>query len=494
VTKILDAIHPSRTRVLLVLSCGLAGAAFGGLVALTERREYEAAAHVVVRESRFGDLVLATPAGSSANVTGDTRREMKLARLRAVADLTAQRSPGLGLGGRAIARRVSISGDDESGLIKVAARDLKTARATQLATAYAQAFVAFRTDAEELRLRDSEAVLLRQIRALAADEQPARRQGALREQLDRLRLVRSLAIGNRVLAPLEVVESVPPASRVARPVGRNAVIGGLAGLLLGVVLLPPLELVRARRIKDVKELEQMFGAPTLAEVANSPPLRRAASEPAALRAGEREAFGLLTRQLLEQKEKLDTSSFAIGSIARWDGKTTVAWNIARAAALAGSRVLLIEANARHRHLARALGLEPDGGGRERSGGRTADLRDAVRTIDVSDDPTTRRRAATVDVIIFEAGEPEDEADTATDDKRITALIRQAEGQYDLILIEVPAGPDGLTIAKEAGALVIVARPRETWRKAASRLQRELDAIRVPVVGLVPNRSRELSLR
>ena len=52
-------------------------------------------------------------------------------------------------------------------------------------------------------------------------------------------------------------------------------------------------------------------------------------------------------------------SVLVTSSVEGDGKTTIAWNLARVAAGRDSRVLFVEGDLRHPILARTLGLDPD---------------------------------------------------------------------------------------------------------------------------------------
>src|SRR5207244_3232777 len=149
----------------------------------------------------------------------------------------------------------------------------------------------------------------------------------------------------------------PTAASSPKPV-RNTVIGLLFGIVLGVGLAVLLERID-RRLKDPKEIADSFDRPILGAVPESRAIATADQNPQRLAPGEAEAFRMLRANLRYFNVDRQISSVLITSSSPGDGKSTVAMHLASAAAAAGARVLLMEADLRHPTLARRLGLPSD---------------------------------------------------------------------------------------------------------------------------------------
>ena len=107
-----------------------------------------------------------------------------------------------------------------------------------------------------------------------------------------------------------------------------------------------------------------------------------------------------------------------------EGKTTTAWYLAQAAATAGNRVLLVEADMRRRSLAHMLGLHPKNGIVSVLTG-TAQLRDAIVPTSVQD-------------LFFMDAEPSvpNPADLLAS-KRMAKLNEHLATQFDYVLYDTP---------------------------------------------------------
>ena len=93
----------------------------------------------------------------------------------------------------------------------------------------------------------------------------------------------------------------------------------------------------------------------------------------------------------------DVQSVLITSPSSGDGKTTVAWNLAAAAAGAGTTVLLIEADLRNPTLARRMPEPPERGLSELLAGH-AEFDDAVQMVMVQDRANGDGAGRSMDVI------------------------------------------------------------------------------------------------
>ncbi len=148
-------------------------------------------------------------------------------------------------------------------------------------------------------------------------------------------------------------------------------LGALFGLLLGVGL----ALVREQSDRKLRRTEQVtaaFDAPVLTTVPRSRALKR--HKPFAdLPPQVAEAFRMLQMNLRFARDE-PVRSVLVTSARTGEGKTTVSWNLAAAAASGGLSVALVEADLRRPSLAERYGLEHAPGPRRGAPGRGVDLR------------------------------------------------------------------------------------------------------------------------
>ena len=115
-----------------------------------------------------------------------------------------------------------------------------------------------------------------------------------------------------------------------------------------------------RRLHDPEEAAAILGRPLLGAIAPA----RGKLRPGELSAKESEAFHMLRANLRYLSIDREIRSIVVTSGAPGDGKTTVAWNLALAAASAGTDVVLVEADLRNP----ALGARVDLASAGHSGG------------------------------------------------------------------------------------------------------------------------------
>jgi receptor protein-tyrosine kinase len=180
-------------------------------------------------------------------------------------------------------------------------------------------------------------------------------------------------------------------------------------------------------------------------------------------------------------------SVVVTSVAPGDGKSTVAWNLAFAAAGAGSRVLLIEADLRHPslaasagHLRRAPGLSTVLSG---SDGFT----DAVQEVPVGRTADGALAEHAFDVLV--AGPIPPNPVDLIDSQRMRDLLNHAESTYDLVVIDTPpiaVVSDAVPLLKEVSGVLVVIRLERDTRDAVAHLRDQLENLDAPTLGVVAN--------
>jgi capsular exopolysaccharide synthesis family protein len=281
-----------------------------------------------------------------------------------------------------------------------------------------------------------------------------------------------------------VDRATPPESPSSPKPVRNTVIGAMAGLLLGLGLVLARG-KRDRRLLDPRDLEEAFGLPVLAALPDSEALGKKFGLADHLPPVEAEAFRGLSARLCHLEPERTVDSVLVTSAAARDGKSTVALNLAAAAAATGHEVLLVEAEVRRPILARSLGLPPNKG-------LTSVLAGEMRLRDACHEVLLLHRAdggspPTMDVLL--AGETRPDAGELIESARMQDVIQECGTNYPLVVIDSPpAGliSEGTSLMSDVGAVVVVGRIGKLTNEEAVHLRVRLEAIDAPTFGIVAN--------
>jgi receptor protein-tyrosine kinase len=171
-----------------------------------------------------------------------------------------------------------------------------------------------------------------------------------------------------------------------------------------------------------------------------------------------------------------------------DGKSTVSWNLASAAASAGTRVLLIEADLRRPALSRWTDQRPKIG-LSALLSQQGSIEDAVVKVDFGD-VSDVSGSHSVDVI-FAGGLPPN-PDELMESDRMREVIRAAEAMYGLVVIDTPPTSvvsDAIPLVIEVSGVLVVSRLGRTTRGAAATLAGQLANLNARVLGVVVNGGR-----
>jgi non-specific protein-tyrosine kinase len=183
-------------------------------------------------------------------------------------------------------------------------------------------------------------------------------------------------------------------------------------------------------------------------------------------------------------------SVLITSADRDEGKTTVAWGVGAAAASAGTRTLLIEADLRNPTFATRFNL-PVGHGLTSVLAGDVILGDAImryRFPRIDHDPRSARSMN----VLFAGPRPPDPSDLLQS-QRMADFLREATDEYDLIVIDTPpmaAVSDAIPLITLVDGVIVVSRLGKTVRDHARRLRQQLDHLDAPMLGLVVNWAEE----
>jgi capsular exopolysaccharide synthesis family protein len=289
----------------------------------------------------------------------------------------------------------------------------------------------------------------------------------------------------------EVVQPADlPTSPSSPQTTRNAIVGGLLGLLIGGALAVAFQRMR-RRIRAQEKASAAYDLPVLGTIPNSKAISKAnkVSGPVTLPFAESEAFRTVRAALRYFDVSRAIRSVVITSDAVGEGKSTVAWNLALASS--SSKVMLLEADMRDPSLARQHGLDPEPGLSEILTDRIS-WPEATQSIYVNGEgssPTGEEQ--TLDVIV--AGRVPSNPAELIEKEQMGHLLAALKGYYDLVVIDTaPTGvvSDAFPLLREVDGVIVVARAGRTTRESAQRARDRLGRLDAKVLGIVPNAVKE----
>jgi polysaccharide biosynthesis transport protein len=488
-----------RRRLGLALLCALLvpAAAYG--LSKTIEPEYTASSTLLFREPP----VQRGLAGASFILRDpEARRELltnaALASLNAVAQRTAR-----GVGGGVTAAEVSHdvhfsgTGDADIAVVKATAHSAKLA--ARLANVFSREFIAFRRTAEVSRIRPAQQRIARQIQLLTSSR-IVKANLTRGERLDRLRTLRRRAQNLDVLASVQTgsAEVVEPAAVPGSPSSprtrTNVAVGAALGLLLGLSLAFFVDRLD-RRLRSPEDAERAFELPVIGWIPPGVAVSAEHDQGGAVPASAVEAFRSLRANLKYLNGDQELRSILITSAAPGDGRTTTAWHLAAAAAEAGTRVLLIEADLRHPRLRHALGLEGEGD-LVQALTTQRDLSGDIQPVQLEWGTHSGANGGGPDraVDVVPAGPPQSDPSYLLASERMRQLLVVAKERYGLVVIDTPpllAVSDAVSLLPEVSGAVVVVRIGHTTRNDAYLLAERLRNLRVRPVGVVVNNSEQV---
>ena len=477
-----------RRRVLWVLLCFVvvAGAAYG--FSKHQTKKYTATASLTFGNDTLSQQIVGLSAGNNSSLLTEQESDLELVKLGDMAAKTAQ-ILGHGLTPEKVSTSVSVSGHGESSIVSVAATTTSPVLAAVIANTYTEQFVKEQRKTNREFFKSALVLVRKQLSELS----PLQRVGSdgldLQDRAHTLSLAAELGYNDAQTAQEAGVPSSPSSPRTKR----NTILGAILGLLLGFGVAFLLERLD-RRIRRVEDLEAIYGLPLLGAVPESTALSRSAhasqGTSLALPHAESEAFSLIRAHLRFFDVDRDVRTIVIASPAPGDGKTTVARQLAEAAARLGSRVLLLETDLRHPTLAQQFGIAPGPGLADVLIGAVS-MWDATTTVNLDAAQGEGVKGRTLDVLSAGAVSPPNPGELIQS-RAAEGLLERAKAQYDLVVVDTPpltAVSDAFPLLTKVDGVVIVGWVGRSRRDAAERLHQVLASSGAPLLGVVANGSK-----
>ena len=249
---------------------------------------------------------------------------------------------------------------------------------------------------------------------------------------------------------IEVVDyATVPAFPDGRSLFRQALIGGLAGAVLACAVLVLMFLLN-RKITDTKELEENFTPPVLTTIRRTKEQRY---DPGMYLLDEDspmetlESYAKLRMNLLFTLVGKEHHTVVITSAISGEGKSTISANLAVSCAMGDKRVLLIDGDLRRACQSDIFWYDKEMNGLSNVLVGECTLQDAIMTT----------KWEKLDIL--PAGKLPPNPAELLSSQRMAELLKEAEEQYDLILMDAPPVnivSDALTLsATVAGCLFVI---------------------------------------
>lgn len=242
-----------------------------------------------------------------------------------------------------------------SDVVVIAAQSSSPDAAAAIANAYAKAIIDLRKESQQESWRAAQEIIQGQLDLFTSPQAKLTGEYAtLSQQLHNLQIAEAAANGDfRVIVP-----ATPPSSPASPKPVKSAVFGLVAGLFLGVVVAFVVGQFDTR-VRSYRAVSDILGLPVIGRV---PRMTREVVNDGGLVAlthpegSVSEAFRMLSRNLGWSGIDGTLRSIAFSSLAKGEGKTLTACNLAVTLARAGSRVILVDADFRNPKVHRVFDL------------------------------------------------------------------------------------------------------------------------------------------
>ncbi len=445
----------ANRALIAIVTLVCAGAAFG--VSTQQTKTYTATAALAVRD-QSQDLALLgvaqTPALPAALASAHAATVLR-ARVLAAAGL------GLHLTPAQVKNSATVSVATDTNFVEVTANARTASLAAGIANAVANQDAGMTTKAERTKLATEAARLQKSSKKVSGNHDPTAK------AVDDQRVSGILGLSS-VATPVVVQTqaSIPAAPSSPKPV-RNAVIGGVLGLIIAV-LISFLRSAVDRRLVGADEIVEVMGLPMLGHVhADTLGVGRAGdTHHTRFDSKDLEAFRML-RQSADFLAKEHGGRLLVTSSIPSEGKSTVALGLALVNAAVGRRTLLVECDLRRPVLAARLGLK-SGPGLAQYLADTAPAPDVLQLVAVptAADPPGDDSHALVCIV---AGDPTSEPAELLGSDRFAEFIREASDAYDVVILDstpVLAVVDARELADHCDRVIMCVRAHQTTRPEA----------------------------
>lgn len=277
---------------------------------------------------------------------------------------------------------------------------------------------------------------------------------------------------------------------------RTVFLGAIAGLLLGIGAASLIDRLDGR-FRTVNDLKRQTKLPVLVAIPHDPSAvgrGKLAWQDLPSQSfeysGFLEAFRSFYANLCLLKQNQPLRSLVISSASAEDGRSTVAVNLAQAAAAMGQRVLLVDADLRSPHLDELLQLESKRGLTDLIV-QSLNPQDIIQPM-LASEATNRETTTTIERVnlsVLTSGELRLDPMRLLSSDKLHRLMEYFKAIYDFVIFDTSPllnFADASLLASHTDGMVIVVGMNKTERSEFKQMVDNLETARVSVLGIVAN--------
>ncbi|MBW4560965.1 MAG: polysaccharide biosynthesis tyrosine autokinase [Mojavia pulchra JT2-VF2] len=273
---------------------------------------------------------------------------------------------------------------------------------------------------------------------------------------------------------------------VSNSTKRNLALGGILGLLLGVgaaLVVDKLSNIfySAQELKDATKLPLLGIVPLTKELQAEAKEGLARGVHNSDGASFFEVFRSLYTNILLLSSDTPIRSLVISSAGQGDGKSTIAMQLAQAAAAMGQRVLVVDANLRAPSLHNRVGLMNIQG-----------LTDVISQ-DLDWHNVIEPSPLEDNMFVMTAGPIPPDSMRLLASQKMQNLMKELQANFDLVIYDTPpllGFADAYLLAANTNGLVLVAGLGKLKRTALQQALEQIQISGTPLLGVIANKSKD----
>ena len=271
---------------------------------------------------------------------------------------------------------------------------------------------------------------------------------------------------------------------------RNAALGLILGAMIGLGLAFGLEYLDTNKVRSPGQIRRLLGVPVMGALPihgllkpeqGPADVKSRVDDPSLL-----EPYHLLRANLQFSRSGPESQTILVTSAEIGEGKTTVVSNLALAHAVAGQKVIALDADMRRPTLHRALGLAQDEGLNEYLSRDDASLDEFLTDCPLPSDA----RSGSLRVLVAGTGTTTPTAILSSD--RMRRMLDEMKEMADVIILDSPPvlySSDALVIANAVDRVILVVWSGMLRNAAVQRAREGLEMVKATRVDVVLNKLR-----
>ena len=339
-----------RERWLVIALCALVAAGAASAYVEHKQNVYTATASLQFTTNSLPDQVAGVGGGQALDPEGEKATNVQLVTATPVAEKVIKEL-GLKESPSELLNQVTASDPQNDYVVDLAATDGDPHTAARIANAFARQYVVYSQQQNQEQLIKGQQLIEQRAAQLPPTDTVDRANLAALSQ--KLLLLQAVATANARVANIAETPGSPSSPKRKATILVALIFGLLAGIALAFLLN-----MLNNRVSAWEEFAALYGLPELAAIPQLPRDARTSRE----REIELEPFRILKNSLSLLAPGHDVKTVLVTSAVSGEGKSTVALGLARAAALSGSEVVLVEADLRRPGLALRMPIDPAAGG------------------------------------------------------------------------------------------------------------------------------------